>query len=136
MSYDQETFRRIAALRLEEAKLLWRNKQPSGAYYLAGYAIECAMKARIAGQFRANEIPDRGLINRIYTHNLAELLDLAGLKSTFDAAIRADVLLGERWAIVRDWSEQACYEVWTDSDASAMIDAVLEAETIRAYFNG
>jgi len=79
-AYDRATFQRLAELRLSEAKLLAQQGYPSGAYYLTGYAIECALKARIAGQFRANEIPDKGFINRIYTHNLTELLELAGLK--------------------------------------------------------
>jgi uncharacterized protein with von Willebrand factor type A (vWA) domain len=70
MAQDHESFQQLARLRLDEAKLLARENQASGAYYLGGYAIECALKARIAKQFRANEIPDRALVNRVYTHDL------------------------------------------------------------------
>ncbi|MEA2905782.1 MAG: hypothetical protein QOI12_3169 [Alphaproteobacteria bacterium] len=71
MAGDRATYQRLAELRLHEAKLLGQGGHPSGAYYLAGYAIECALKARIAAQFREHEIPDKALVNRIYTHDLA-----------------------------------------------------------------
>lgn len=80
MSLDQVTFQQLAELRLAEAKLLLANGLPSGAYYLAGYAVECALKSIIAMGFRANEIPDKYLVNSVYTHNLNELLNLAGLR--------------------------------------------------------
>jgi hypothetical protein len=46
--------RALANMRLDDARCLWefgvRNKQPqrrNGAVYLAGYAVECALKAKI-----------------------------------------------------------------------------------------
>jgi HEPN domain-containing protein len=74
MAQDRETFQRLAEFRLDEARLLFANGHPSGAYYLAGYAIECALKARISSQFRANEIPDKALVNGVYEHDLSKLL--------------------------------------------------------------
>jgi hypothetical protein len=72
MANERALFQELARFRLEEAKLLFQNKLPCGAYYLAGYAIECALKARIAAQFRENEIPDRALVNKVYTHDLSD----------------------------------------------------------------
>jgi len=81
MSRDRATFQKLAELRLAQAQLLLENGLPSGAYYLAGYATECALKSIIATSFRANEIPDKSLVNSVYTHNLKDLLNLAELKS-------------------------------------------------------
>jgi HEPN domain-containing protein len=78
MASDRAHFQRLAELRLAEARILAREGQFSGAYYIAGYAIECALKARIAALFRENEIPDRNLVNRVYTHDLTALLNLSG----------------------------------------------------------
>jgi HEPN domain-containing protein len=36
---------KLASLRLREAKALLAAGFPEGAYYLAGYAVECALKA-------------------------------------------------------------------------------------------
>jgi HEPN domain-containing protein len=124
MANERPTFQQLAQLRLDEAKALLRDDQPSGAYYLAGYAIECALKAIIAKQFRADEIPDKALVNRVYTHDLSELLRLGGLESELDVARRADPELNRRWAIVKNWKEQARYSIWTNGDASAMMDGV------------
>ena len=71
-AYDRETFQRLAELRLAEAELLVRSGYPCAAYYLAGYAVECALKAHIAGQFKENQIPDRAFVNDIYTHDLGK----------------------------------------------------------------
>jgi hypothetical protein len=48
MAYERETMRKLAMARLAEARILLDAGEFSGAYYLAGYAIECAIKARIA----------------------------------------------------------------------------------------
>jgi HEPN domain-containing protein len=124
MAYDRTFFQQLAQLRRDEAKLLMQAKQWSGAYYIAGYAVECALKARLAAQFRENEIPDRNLVNRIYTHDLAELLRLAALEAELDTARQRDPELERRWSVVKNWNEQARYATWTEQQASAIIDAI------------
>jgi hypothetical protein len=41
-------FKSLADLRIEDARLLLRSGRQQGAYYLCGYAVECALKACIA----------------------------------------------------------------------------------------
>jgi HEPN domain-containing protein len=105
MSQDQATFQQLAEARLAEARLLLANGFPSGAYYLAGYAIECALKAIIATGFRANVIPDKSRVNSIYTHNLKDLLSLADLKSPLEDDMNENSALRESWATISRWSE-------------------------------
>jgi HEPN domain-containing protein len=124
MSQDRATFQQLAELRLAEAKLLLANGCPSGAYYLAGYAIECALKAIIAADFRANEIPDLKYVRDIYTHDLSALLRLAELEQELEAEKNTNPGLYQRWATVQTWSERARYEVWTDASASAILGAI------------
>jgi hypothetical protein len=124
MANERALFQQLAELRLNEAKLLAQHNNPSGAYYLAGYAIECALKAIIAGQFRANEIPDKGLVNDVYSHELPKLLRLAGLEAQLKAAYLADSDLERRWSIIKNWNEQARYRTWGEEQATAMIDAI------------
>jgi hypothetical protein len=124
MAADRAHFQRLAELRLAEAKILARARQFSGADYLAGYAIECAPKARIAAVFRENEIPDRNLVNKVYTHDLMALLKLAGLEEPLEADQQSDPELDRRWSIVKNWTEQARYTNWTEQQAMAIIDAI------------
>jgi HEPN domain-containing protein len=128
MSQDRATFQQLAELRLTEARLLLANGSPSGAYYLAGYAIECAIKAIIAAGFRANEIPDKSRVNSIYTHNLKDLLSLADLKSPLEDDMNESSALRESWATISKWSEHARYEVWTSEAATTMLEAVGAAD--------
>jgi HEPN domain-containing protein len=134
MASGRADFQRLAELRLAEAKTLAREGQFSGAYYVAGYAIECALKARIAAQFRENEIPDKSLVNRIYTHDLTELLRLAGLEAELDVARNNDATINRRWSLVKNWNEQARYSFWTKEQAEAIIDAIDGAAGIGGLF--
>jgi hypothetical protein len=128
MSQDRATFQELARERLAEATLLLERGLPSGAYYLAGYVIECELKAFIAAAFRANEIPDKSRVNSIYTHNLRDLLSLADLKSPLEDDMSENSGLRESWATISKWSEHARYEIWTRDAAATMLEAVGAAD--------
>ena len=93
----------------KEAKVLLDHGCFAGAYYLLGYAVECALKACIARQIRRYDFPDRKLVNDSYTHDLEKLLNISGLKTEFQRAIQTNQSLAVNWAIVKDWSEQSRY---------------------------
>jgi HEPN domain-containing protein len=121
MAKSRDELKELAKCRLAEAQLLAQHGRPAGAYYLAGYAVECSLKAIIAAQFRVNEIPDRGLVNSIYTHNLSDLLRLSGLQAELQ---EADPDLVKSWDIVKRWSENARYVTCDPAVATAMLDAI------------
>jgi hypothetical protein len=124
LSQDLATFRQLAEQRLAEADLLLANGFWSGAYYLIGYALECALKAKIASSFRENEIPELRRVQKIYSHDLISLLDISGLKDELEAEMEANAELRKYWAIATEWSEQARYQIWTPERASAILEAV------------
>jgi HEPN domain-containing protein len=124
MSQDRDTFQQLAEARLAEATLLLASGLPSGAYYLAGYAVECALKAIIAAKFRANEIPDRRLVERVHVHDLSKLLSLTGLEDELEAEMNVNPDLHGRWTTIQKWSERARYDIWTQESASAILEAV------------
>jgi HEPN domain-containing protein len=55
---NRNDLRRLARIRLKEARALLEAKCLDGAYYLCGYAVECALKAGIAEVTRRSEFPD------------------------------------------------------------------------------
>jgi len=61
-------FQVLAGLRAEEAAILVRNRKHQGAYYLGGYAVECALKARIAKKTKRHEFPPKNA-DKFYSHN-------------------------------------------------------------------
>jgi hypothetical protein len=77
--FARDDLQQLALLRLGEARALADAGFSSGAYYLAGYSIELGLKVLIASKFVGNEIPDKGFVNAIYTHDLERLVLHAGL---------------------------------------------------------
>lgn len=99
----------LANIRVKEAKILLDNKCFEGAYYLLGYAIECALKAYIAKQTKRFDFPDKRLVNDSYTHNIERLLEISGLKVHHEKEIQQNPNFAVNWTIVKDWSEQYRY---------------------------
>jgi hypothetical protein len=78
---NRKDFQMLAALRVRDAKVLLDSDCFEGAYYLLGYAIECALKACIAKQTKRYTFPEKDFAQKVWTHNLNELLKLAGLEA-------------------------------------------------------
>ena len=114
----------LSRTRLREARLLFASGQFSGAYYLSGYVVECALKACIARSTARYEFPDKDRVQRSYSHKPAELIKVAGLVDELQAAIQLDGGLRASWTIVVNWSEQSRYAIWNRGDADAMMTAV------------
>jgi HEPN domain-containing protein len=62
-------FQKVAETRLQESKALLAAGFPEGAYYLAGYAVECALKACIAKRTREHDFPEKESKD-FYIHDL------------------------------------------------------------------
>jgi hypothetical protein len=76
----RKDFQNLARLRAADAKALLNARRPQGAYYLAGYTIECALKACIAKTARRYQFPpDKSYVDKVYRHSLEELAKVAGL---------------------------------------------------------
>ena len=117
-------FQEIAEIRLQESRALLAAGFPEGAYYLAGYAVECALKACIAKRTREHDFPEKKLVNDSHTHDLGKLLQLAELKDELDAVISADSVLGSALDKISDWSETSRYQRKNVREARALLWAV------------
>lgn len=100
----------LVDIRVKEATVLLENKCYQGAYYLLGYALECAFKVCITKQVHENDFPNKQLANASYTHKLSELLGVAGLKQKLSKQENLDENFKLNWAVAKDWSETARYE--------------------------
>lgn len=106
-----------------------RNKRWSGAYYLTGYAVECALKAcllKYLGESTA-VFGELGYLKRLaecWTHDLEKLVNLAGLDRDFGQAKAASAALRGFWGVTKDWNESSRYEEKTEAEAKALFEAV------------
>lgn len=115
----------MAEAKLQDANILFANKINSGAYYLAGYALEFGLKACISRQIGKEVIPDKSFITKVYIHDLAELVKLAGLERDRRELAAKDHQFDSYWGIAKDWSEQSRYEVKQVADAQYLLEAIL-----------
>lgn len=97
-------------MRRLEARVLLDAGLPAGAYYLLGYSVECAIKACIAKATNRHEFPDFRRVRKSYSHNLEQLIGVAGLQRDLETATRSNRALAINWAVVKDWSEHRRYE--------------------------
>jgi HEPN domain-containing protein len=103
-------FKILAELRSEEARILLGEGKLQGAYYLAGYAVECALKACIAKKTKRSEFPAKAeYIRKLYTHELDKLLSLAGLDAQLNKDMGANKVFEANWSTVKDWTEESRY---------------------------
>ena len=125
---NRADFQQLADLRIAEAIALLAlpTPMPDGAYYLGGYAVECALKACIAKLVKEFDFPDKKQVQDSHTHNIDVLIRLAGLEKDQTADANANVVLSDNWEKVGDWNEQARYQRYSLADAQALIDAITD----------
>jgi hypothetical protein len=120
----KQTLETLTNERLKECEALLNGKLYSGAYYLAGYSIEFALKACIAKQINQHQIPEKSFIKDFYVHDLKTLVKLAGLETDRVSKEKSDADFAINWGVVKDWNESSRYDVWTDVKANEIYNAI------------
>jgi len=110
MGINRKGLQKLSRIRIEESKAPLDSKHYHGAYYLAGYAVECSLKACVAKQIRSHTFPDKSLAQKAHTHNLGQLVKLAGLELELAKSMQAAQDLRVNWATIIQWSETSRYD--------------------------
>lgn len=135
---NSQEIRDLANRRIEEAKVLVANNYFEGAVYIAGYAIELTLKAKICDlldipnlfNFGNNDIKAT-YIRGYKSHDLEQLILLSGLRNKFQTAKGENVKLFENWSVICEWSEEKRYcKCGTESadEANKFITAIIDPE--------
>jgi HEPN domain-containing protein len=114
---------------LDDAESLLRASRWPAAYYLAGYAVECALKSCVL-----RHVHDTGAIfssgdylkdlSKCWTHDFVLLLKLAGLTAVHGVALGANPAFRAYWEVAEDWEETSRYEEKTEAEAKALYEAI------------
>jgi len=126
---NRQDFKSLAAIRVQEARLLFRNGKYDGAYYLAGYAVECALKACISKLTRQHDFPDLETVKKSYSHDLAQLAKIAGLEIAMNRAFELDSRLDVNWGVVKDWTEASRYNRHSSTEARDLLRAITDKKS-------
>jgi hypothetical protein len=123
--------RRLADERVRDAGALLRARRWAGAYYLAGYAVECGLKACIVAYVRKNAdvvFRKRKYSDNCWTHDIEALVALAGLGPQRSNDLNSRPRLAAKWQVIKDWSESDRYKLRTRPEAEKLYEAVTDAE--------
>lgn len=129
LGHKRNDLRALAQAKLDDATILLQNRRFANAYYLAGYAVELALKACIAAQFTVDTIPDKSFVNKIYEHDPKLLVKLAGLASELEKQEDSDLNFAANWAIVAQWTEASRYEATDSISAQALLGAIADTNS-------
>jgi hypothetical protein len=123
--------------RLEDAEALFAAERWRGAMYLAGYALECLLKAKLMQRFQCRklevleeELHKRKLLPKsrsVFTHELESLLQLLGVVDR----LKQDPAMFRRYKYANLWAPAWCYNAapTLPEDAEVFLDAVRELRT-------
>jgi hypothetical protein len=107
---------------------LFRAKEFSGAYYIVGYAVECALKACIAKQYKRHDFPDKKIVNDSYTHDLKKLAAIAKIDEARLERSNSDDIFQKNWDLITRWSEESRYRTTGKTDCKLLLDAIMEKD--------
>lgn len=112
--------------RIDDAAALLAANRWSAAYYLAGYALECALKSCILYRVERTGIifEDKKFVEKCWTHELEILVVQADLKSELGISISSNPQLGINWSIAVDWTVDARYQHLSQLQAEQLLEAI------------
>ena len=119
--------KQLADARLEDAKILLVNSRYEGAFYLAGYAIELTLKAKICTHLDIDDLfsdnpttHSKSSLGKfresVMTHDLFILLNLCGLGQKFEKEKLSNVYFNQNCSLLFQsptatiWSEKVRYK--------------------------
>jgi HEPN domain-containing protein len=128
VAVNRVQWQQLAERWLVDAKELLDKHRWSAAYYLAGYAVECGLKVCILKRLAAAAeliFQDRKFAERCWTHDIDELVRLAGLETDRATTVAANKMMGRYWLVVSEWSEQTRYETVSHREAKKLYNAIV-----------
>jgi HEPN domain-containing protein len=125
---NRQELQTLAEERLADARALLEAGRWDGAYYLAGYVVECALKAYVARQTREHDFPVKDAQRKFYIHDLGQLCNNAGLSEAFNDEFQRDADFQLNWDFVKDWTEEARYKRHGGQRAEQMLAAVADPQ--------
>ncbi len=108
----------LASEHLEDARALGDAKRYAGAMYLAGYAVECALKFRICETLGWSDFPPNVDHRALKSHDLNFLLNYSGklleIKETHFFA----------WDLAAKWNPDMRYRITAKPNAAEYFDYI------------
>lgn len=120
----------MAEERILDAEALIAGHRWAYAYYVAGYAVECALKSCLLARMVQTGwvFQDKVKVDECLTHDFGKLIQLAGLTDELntklsDSAAAGGAFVGN-WGTVTQWKVTSRYESRTQVEAESLHTAI------------
>lgn len=130
---NQVELRQLAEERILDAQALAAGQRWSLAYYTAGYAVECALKACVLSRMGITGwvfSEPKVKIDDVLTHNFEKLIGIAGLRDELNNRLVASTARGDAftsyWVIVMRWDVSSRYAQTSEADARDLHQAIAD----------
>lgn len=135
---NQAELQEMVRERILDAKVLLDGKRWAYAYYVAGYAVECALKSCVLARMilTGGVFKDKKFAELCWTHEFGELVKLAGLTKELNDAFAASAAAAATaggtpggpfvvyWGRAILWKETTRYEAKTQAEAENLYEAI------------
>ncbi|MEO6809472.1 MAG: HEPN domain-containing protein [Isosphaeraceae bacterium] len=106
-SRDARQFYRCSDRRIVEARILRKADQTTGAVYLAGYSVECILKALILETLASHS---RDKMLKLFRGHLAHNFEWLREQYLLNGGSRFPANINRAFMLVSDWSTELRYE--------------------------
>jgi HEPN domain-containing protein len=119
----------MAEERLKDAEVLFAGGRWAFAYYVAGYAVECALKACplkrmvIAGWVFDEDVKR---VDECRTHEFDKLIRISGMLDDLKQETRRNAAFLDHWEIVTQWKVKNRYDEKAEGEARKLIAATTD----------
>src|SRR5436309_1115064 len=120
----------MAEERILDAAALLAGNRWAFAYYVAGYAVECALKACLLARMIHTGwvFQERVRVDECLTHDFGKLIQIADLTAELNANLAASAAAGgefvTHWGTVLLWKVTSRYEAKTEAEAKTLYAAI------------
>ena len=126
LGMNQSELQLMANERMLDAAALIAGNRWAYAYYVAGYAVECALKSCVLSRMihTGGIFTDKKFSEKCWTHDFGELVELAGLKPELNQQLANSPAFAGNWGTTATWKETSRYEQKTEPEARLLYEAI------------
>jgi hypothetical protein len=123
---NQADLRSLAQERILDVDALIKGGRWSFAYYIAGYAVECALKSCFLARmiYTGWVFQEKAKIAECLTHDFEELVKLSGLLPELNDQLASNTAFVGNWGTAIQWKVTDRYGHKTEAEAKSLYAAI------------
>ena len=114
--------------RILDAKALIDGQRWSFAYYVTGYAVECALKSCLLSRMPLTGwvFEEKVKIDECLTHDFAKLIKLSGLTDELNRRLASSPAFVGNWGVATQWKVTDRYGMIDEISAKGLLAAITD----------